>query len=84
MKVDVLLFASLREDLGTDALSVELADESTVTDLVSHLESVHGELWKLKLTAENIKIAINQELINGSPVIHSGDEVAFFPPVTGG
>jgi molybdopterin synthase sulfur carrier subunit len=84
MKASVLLFARLREDLGTDALTVELAVDSTVIDLIDVLEQKQGARWKETLTAENIKIAINQELVIGMPTLNDGDEVAFFPPVTGG
>jgi len=36
------------------------------------------------LTAENVRVAVNQEMVNGDLQVRNGDEIAFFPPVTGG
>ena len=38
----------------------------------------------VEITAKNVKVALNQELIDDSAAISDGDEVAFLPPVTGG
>ena len=38
----------------------------------------------IEITAKNVKVALNQELIDGSVAVSDGDEVAFLPPVTGG
>ncbi|MGB1686261.1 MAG: MoaD/ThiS family protein [Pseudomonadales bacterium] len=43
-----------------------------------------GENWREALTAENVRVAVNQELVKGNPRVKPGDEIAFFPPVTGG
>lgn len=84
MTISVVLFASIREALDCPGLVVDLPDGSKVADLVSHLIDQKGEPWREALTAENIRIAVNQELISEDRPISDGDEVAFFPPVTGG
>ncbi|WP_207061701.1 molybdopterin converting factor subunit 1 [Motiliproteus sp. SC1-56] len=82
--VDLVFFASIREQLGTDAETLELAAElNTVQALIDHLRT-RGEPWASVLAAEQLLVAVNQEMAERSAVIKSGDEVAFFPPVTGG
>ena len=84
MKINVVFFASIREDLGMASLAVELPDNSSVSDLVKQLGDTHGEVWLQSLNAENIRVALNQTLVSDDPKLSDEDEVAFFPPVTGG
>ena len=81
---ELIFFASLREDLGCDKLILELPDDTTVATLISLLGNTRGESWRQALSAENIRVAVNQELIPGSVPVSNDDEIAFFPPVTGG
>lgn len=85
MKVKVLFFASLREQLGTGALEVDAPPGvSTVGALRAHLRSrgasYEGALGEKKA----LRMAVNQEMVPASAPLKAGDEVAFFPPVTGG
>ena len=84
VKVNVLFFASLKEDLGVSELEIdvtELADRSALFDsLTSELGTDNVE----PLMAENISIAINRNIEKGDFVLKSGDEIAFLPPITGG
>lgn len=80
----VVLFASIREDLGTDEISCEIKAGTRVSALIDQLASSNGPEWGAVLKAENIKIAVNQELISGNVALDPDDEIAFFPPVTGG
>ena len=85
MKVKVLYFASLREKLGMDAEEIELpAGVATVAALRSHLRGRDGVFEKS--FSENIllRAAVNQDMVQPAAAIKAGDEVAFFPPVTGG
>ena len=85
MKIKVLFFANFRELLDCESLEVELPKESSVGDLCQYL-STKGEHW-LPLFCEartSVKIAINQEMAMYESPLHQNDEVAFFPPVTGG
>jgi molybdopterin synthase sulfur carrier subunit len=80
----VLFFASLREVTGTDELLVSLAEPISVDGLLSRLSDRLSESAMTALRAENVRLAINQTLLNGPATIRPGDEVAFMPPVTGG
>ena len=85
MKVKVLFFASLREQLGTAAEEIELpAGVATVAALRSHLVR-RGGAWEGALAEKkNVRAAVNQDMAKPGAAIRAGDEIAFFPPVTGG
>ncbi|MBO6555887.1 MAG: molybdopterin converting factor subunit 1 [Pseudomonadales bacterium] len=80
----VIFFASIREDLGTNQMSVDIESGTRVSALINALATMNGPEWGAILKAENIKIAVNQELITSDIELNAQDEVAFFPPVTGG
>ena len=84
MTVKIVLFANLREALGVDSVELQITGSSSVSALISQLADQQSEEWFEMLTAENIRVAVNQDLINEDVDIVDGDEVAFFPPVTGG
>jgi molybdopterin synthase sulfur carrier subunit len=83
--VKLLYFAKLREDLGTAAEEIALPENvKTVAALRTHLMA-RGGAWTAALGRERaIRIAVNQELAQAATSLKAGDEVAFFPPVTGG
>ena len=79
MKVKVRFFAGLRERLGTDAELVEIPDSaSTVAGLRLHLMQ-RGGAWQ-----QVLGVAVNHDMAAANAPLNPGDEVAFFPPVTGG
>lgn len=80
----VIFFASIRDDLGTNQMSVDIESGTRVSALINALATMNGPEWGAILKAENIKIAVNQELITSDIELNAQDEVAFFPPVTGG
>lgn len=85
MKVKVFYFASVREKIGRDAEEIELpAGVATVAGLRGHLRA-RGGAWAEAL-GENrlLRTAVNQDMVKAAAVLKAGDEVAFFPPVTGG
>jgi molybdopterin synthase sulfur carrier subunit len=85
VKVRVLFFASLRERLGTPSEELELpASVSTVGSLRQHLQSRGGAWGEVFAPARNVRAAVNQAMAQPAAAIKPGDEVAFFPPVTGG
>ena len=85
MKVKVLFFASLREQLGTGAEEMDLPpDVSTVAALRSHLRSRGGVYERVFGEKNLVRAAVNQDMVQPGAAIKVGDEVAFFPPVTGG
>ena len=80
--IKVLFFAQIRELLDCGSLEIE-GDFTTVEALrLSLLEK--GDKWALALDAEKLLVAVNQEITTLTAAIKAGDEVAFFPPVTGG
>jgi len=85
MKVKVVFFAALREQLGTAAEEVDLpADVATVAGLRSHLIA-RGGAWQSALAeGKLLRVAVNQDMARLAAAVEAGDEVAFFPPVTGG
>ena len=85
MKVKVLFFAGLREQLGTGAVELEVpAAVATVGALRSHLRGL-GSSYEVALGEKKaLRVAVNQDMAPASATIKAGDEVAFFPPVTGG
>lgn len=80
--INVLFFAQVRELVGTDALTVS-AEFETAEQLREHL-SQQGKKWQLALEKGKLLVAINQHISPLDSTIKDGDEVAFFPPVTGG
>lgn len=81
MTLTILYFASLREQIGYASETLELpADVATVGALRRWLGVRHTAL----LTAKNLRTAVNQHICDMETVLADGDEVAFFPPVTGG
>ena len=85
MKVKVHYFASLREQLGTAREEIELpSGVGTVAALRGHLRG-RGGAWQAALAdGKLVRMAVNQDMAQPSAAIKAGDEVAFFPPVTGG
>ncbi len=82
--IRVQLFASVREALGTSTTELFPAGIVEVNDVLQKLVAEHGELWEQILLQENVLMAVNQEIANRHTAVKDGDEVAFFPPVTGG
>lgn len=84
MGVRVLYFAGLREQVGRAHEEVELAaGVRTVADLRRHL-AARGAGWSALEHAPNLRAAVNQQMTTLEAALRDGDEVAFFPPVTGG
>ena len=84
MFLKVVYFASLREQLGLTEEQVVLEAGSTIADLLQLLIAKHGELGEKVFKERQVLSALNQEMCDPSQTISEGDEVAFFPPVTGG
>lgn len=83
--IRVLLFASVRDRIGVDQFDIEARDAGDdVASLRRHL-AARGAVWG-EVFGENdrLLVAINQEMVPMHTAIDDGDEVAFFPPVTGG
>ncbi|MDP1651573.1 MAG: molybdopterin converting factor subunit 1 [Rhodocyclaceae bacterium] len=81
MNLKILYFASLCEAIGKT--SEDFAPPSGVTTVGGLRESL-GQRHSALLTAKNLRAAVNRKMCDWDAVIADGDEVAFFPPVTGG
>ena len=81
MTVRVLLFAALREAVGTGELRVSLARESTGSDLLDTLGAEHPEIARQR---PFLRLAVNRRYVRGDVALGDGDEVALITPVSGG
>lgn len=83
--IEVLYFARLREVFGREREQVELpGNVQDVGGLTAWLRS-RGETWERELApGRPVRIAVNQDMAAADTPVGDGDEVAFFPPVTGG
>jgi molybdopterin synthase sulfur carrier subunit len=83
--VTILYFAWLRERTGTTQESLELPDGlTTIGDLIALLRARGGGYEAAFSLGRVIRAAVNQNFADPSTPIAPGDEIAFFPPVTGG
>ena len=82
--INIVFFARIREQLGTAKLSLPLSAGATVASLKQQLIDTHGESWGEVLNAANVVKAVNQQVVEDDQLLTEGDEIAFFPPVTGG
>jgi len=83
--VTVLFFAALRESLGTSRERVAIAGPgTTVAALVESLRQREGAWSEAFAPGKNWRVAVNQRMASLATPLQAGDEVAFFPPVTGG
>lgn len=81
--IKLLFFAQLREKLGCTSLDHPLPTVATVGGLRAELIA-RGEPWSEVFADKNVLAAVNQRMAKDNAAISEGDEVAFFPPVTGG
>jgi len=80
----IIFFASIREQLGVDKIERPLDEHNnTLSKLTQSLITEHSD-WQGVLQASNVITAVNHEVMKGDTHLTAGDEVAFFPPVTGG
>jgi sulfur-carrier protein len=77
MSITVRYFASLREQLGRGEDWLEAGETDTAA-------GVWARAVPERAMPDRVLIAVNQEYADGDHPVHDGDEVAFFPPVTGG
>ncbi|MGO4998323.1 molybdopterin synthase sulfur carrier subunit [Oceanisphaera sp. W20_SRM_FM3] len=82
MSIQVLFFAKIREQVGQAQLTLP-ADFATVEALRQHL-TAQGEPWASALATHKLLVGVNHTIVPLGTAIKAGDEVAFFPPVTGG
>ncbi len=83
MRLQLKYFASIREALGPGE-TFEFAHGGTLGELRDALIARGGSHAEALARRRNLRCAVNQVMADEAQPVHAGDEVAFFPPVTGG
>ncbi len=83
--IKIKYFARLSESLGLKSEEIEYNNQiSTAEDLINQLIK-RDDNWSNEFSGENkVLLAVNQQMSERDATVKDGDEVAFFPPVTGG
>lgn len=83
--ITVLYFARLRESLGRSSETIALPSDVRDLEGLRALLVARGGAWEKELApSKPVRAAVNQAMAVGDVPLSDGDEVAFFPPVTGG
>jgi molybdopterin synthase sulfur carrier subunit len=78
----ILFFAQTRELVGVDSLEID--DYFYTAQHLREALATRGDKWQLALQDSALLVAVNQCLVPWNTSLSIHDEVAFFPPVTGG
>ena len=81
MQITVKLFALMRETAGTDTISLELPERTTIIQALTVLQCQHPSLAPY---LDNSRIALQMEFVSPETTLQAGDELALIPPVSGG
>ncbi|MET0355902.1 MAG: molybdopterin converting factor subunit 1 [Cellvibrio sp.] len=81
--VTILFFAQLREQLACEKISLAINSSTSISALRERLVNDNPH-WATFLSSDKLLFSVNQTLVKSSHAVNDGDEVAFFPPVTGG
>lgn len=85
MKITVLYFARIKEAVNYSSEEIDLPAEVTSVAALKHWLAQRGTVWAELFNGKQVvRAAINHALVDNLAQIHANDEVAFFPPVTGG
>lgn len=83
--IKLVFFARLREELGTALEEIHLPEHVTTVDALRRHLMTRGGAWQEVLAPnKSLRVAVNQQMAKADTPVRAGDEVAFFPPVTGG
>ena len=85
MKIKVLYFARIKETVNYSTEEIELPNEIVTITALKNWLALRGDVWVNLFDGKQIvRAAINHTLVDDLATIQANDEVAFFPPVTGG
>lgn len=83
--INILYFARLREQLGCEREQVAASPMTTSVEALTQQLRERGGAWQSALApGKALRVAVNQHMATQQTPVADGDEVAFFPPVTGG
>lgn len=83
--ITVLYFARLREALGTGCEQLVLPAGVSNLEGLRAVLAARGGAWAMELAqGRAVRAAVNQDIAQDDTRVADGDEIAFFPPVTGG
>ncbi|GAB7219632.1 molybdopterin synthase sulfur carrier subunit [Vibrio comitans] len=80
--IKIVFFAQVRELVGEDEVTIDSTETSV--DAIRQQLIERGDKWALALESGKLLAAVNHTMVPLDTTVKSGDEVAFFPPVTGG
>lgn len=81
--IHVVFLAQLREQMGISSLDVPHAEAKNINELKAYLVDKNPS-WETALSNMKLLVAVNHAYAKNNASLGDGDEVAFFPPVTGG
>ena len=82
--INVLFFARIRDQLGVDQLQIALPGSvNSLLQFTAHLTATHPSFAGI-IDQPTVLVAVNQEFAHPQTRVEDGDEIAYFPPVTGG
>ncbi len=81
MTFNFLLFATLKDKIGKNQISLHAGEPASLADLLSVLYREYPQLEPYK---NSILVAVNQKFASADQPVHAEDEIALFPPVSGG
>lgn len=86
MKIQILLFATAREAVGTGRMDIEISNECDTEQLRALLAQQYPALASLVLDRQSITLALNEEYVGEGQILplRDGDTVALIPPISGG
>ena len=81
--IKVLFFASLKEQIGQSEIEIPAQDVNTIDEIKLWLKNYNSN-WEKWILNRKLLCSRNLTMVNSSSDAVAGDEIAFFPPVTGG
>jgi len=81
--INVVFFAALRETLNCNEMQLDVSEPLSVQQAKNLIITLHPN-WENSFKNDALLTAINHELVDDSAIVKPNDELAFFPPVTGG
>jgi len=80
----IVFFAQTREIIDQGSVNIEFTTQLKDLETLRLLLISKGDNWDLALQRDKLLVAVNQQMTGWDTELKDGDEVAFFPPVTGG